>query len=82
MSTMTKNDLIRAVAQKTGFTQKETQNLIETTLSEIQDALGIGHRVEVRGFGIWEVKLGKARIGRNPSNPDADPIQIGVLISL
>lgn len=76
MNTLTKMDAIKAVSQKTGLSQVATEKAIETFLSEIQSALSGGTRVEFRGFGIWEIKVGKARVGRNPSRPGKGPIQI------
>lgn len=69
-------DVIRTVAQAADVSQVITEKVIETFLEKIQENVGQGNRVEIRGFGIWEVKIAKARIGRNPSDPAAAPIPI------
>jgi nucleoid DNA-binding protein len=74
--TMTKMDVIRAVAQASGVSQVTTEKVIETLLETVQDNIAAGNRVEIRGFAIFETKIAKARIGRNPSDPNAAPIPI------
>ena len=76
MNTFTKIDAIKAVSEKTGLSQSATEKTIEMFLNEIQSALSEGTRVEFRGFGIWEIKIGKARVGRNPARSDDGPIRI------
>lgn len=76
MKTFTKIDAIKSVSEKTGLSQLATEKTIETFLSEIQSALSEGTRVEFRGFGIWEIKIGKARVGRNPARPHDGSIRI------
>jgi nucleoid DNA-binding protein len=76
MSTFTKIDLVKATAHRTGLLQCDTEKTVEALLAEITTALAGGHRVEFRGFGVWDVRLGKARIGRIPCKPDSEPIQI------
>jgi integration host factor subunit beta len=76
MNTFTRIDAIRIVSRKTGLSQSATEKTIETFLNEIQSALSEGTRVEFRGFGIWEIKFGKARVGRNPAKPHDGSIRI------
>lgn len=73
---MTKMDVIRAVSHTSEVSQVVTEKVIEKFLETVQDNVAAGNRVEIRGFGIWETKIGKARIGRNPSDPSAAPIPI------
>jgi len=76
MNTFAKIDAIKALADKLNISQQQAETVIDTFLGGVQDALSRGDRVEFRGFGIWEVRLGKERVGRNPANPEAGPIQI------
>jgi nucleoid DNA-binding protein len=43
---------------------------------EIEQALTEGYRVEFRGFGIWEVRMSKERVGRNPQRPENGQLRI------
>src|SRR4051812_38744585 len=76
MNTFTKIDAIKSVSGKTGLSHSATEKTIETFLNEIESALSEGTRVEFRGFGIWEIRMGKARVGRNPARPNSGSIQI------
>jgi nucleoid DNA-binding protein len=70
--TLTKRDLVIRIAEKTGLTQSEVFNVIQDTLDHIVKALAEGGKVELRNFGVFEVKIRKARVGRNPNKPETD----------
>lgn len=72
---MNKADLITAVAEKTGFTKKDVEQAINATVSSIEEALVGGDKVQLIGFGTFEVRERKARTGRNPRKP-GETIQI------
>ena len=63
---MTKTDLIAAVAAKTGLTKKDAERVIGATFETVTEALTKGDKVQVSGFGIFEVRTREARTGRNP----------------
>ena len=63
---MNKTELIAAVAAKTGLTKKDAERAVAATFDALTDSLVKGDRVQVSGFGIFEVKTREARIGRNP----------------
>ena len=63
---MNKTELIAAVAAKTGLTKKDAECVINATVETITDSLVKGDKVQVSGFGIFEVKAREARVGRNP----------------
>ena len=63
---MNKTELIAAVAAKTGLTKKEAEKVVNATLETITESLVKGDKVNVSGFGIFEVKAREARVGRNP----------------
>ena len=63
---MNKTDLIAAVAEKTGMTKKDAERVINATVETITETLVKGERVQISGFGNFEVKAREARVGRNP----------------
>ena len=63
---MNKTDIIAAVAQKTGMTKKDAERVINATVETIEASLVKGDKVQISGFGIFEVKAREARVGRNP----------------
>jgi DNA-binding protein HU-beta len=63
---VTKVDLIDVVAEKVGQTKKLTAQIIDQTLSSIIDALEKGEKVQLIGFGSFEVRKRAARKGVNP----------------
>lgn len=65
---MTKSDLITTVAESAGLTKKDTEKVISGVLAAITDALVSGDKVQIVGFGTFEVRDRKEREGRNPSN--------------
>ena len=66
---MNKAELIAAVAEKTGFTKKDAEMAVNAMMGEITDALKKGDKVQLIGFGTFEVRSRKARTGRNPRKP-------------
>lgn len=74
MANLTKRDLVMQISKDTGITQQEVFQVIQSTLDIITDALAKGQDVELRNFGVFEVKLTKSRIGRNPHKPEKDVI--------
>lgn len=63
---MNKTELIATVAEKTGHTKKDTERVLNATIESISQALAKGEKVQVFGFGNFEVKTREARTGRNP----------------
>ena len=63
---MNKTELIAAVAEKAGLTKKDAERVVSATFETITTSLVKGDKVQVSGFGIFEVKAREARIGRNP----------------
>ena len=63
---MNKTELIAAVAEKTGLTKKDAERVVNATVETITSSLVKGEKVQVSGFGIFEVKAREARVGRNP----------------
>ena len=63
---MNKAELIAAVAEKTGMSKKDTEAVIAATLNTITEALAEEEKVQLVGFGSFEVKKREARTGLNP----------------
>ena len=63
---MTKADIVELIAEKTGFTVKDTKIVLEQFLEEVKDCLVEGKHLEIRGFGTFRVKNHRARKARNP----------------
>jgi DNA-binding protein HU-beta len=63
---MTKNNLIDQIAEKAERTKRESEHLVDAVLTAIAEALGRGEKVDLRGFGSFQVSEKKERQGRNP----------------
>ena len=70
--TLTKRDLVVRISNENGLVQQQVFDVIQKTLDYISEALAKGDKVELRNFGVFEVKVRKARIGRNPNSPETD----------
>jgi len=63
---MNKAELINAAAEKAGLSKKDTEAAVNAAIDAITEALAAGDKVQLVGFGVFEVKARAARIGRNP----------------
>ena len=70
--TLTKRDLVVRISNETGLVQQQVFDVVQKTLDYIAEALSKGDKVELRNFGVFEVKVRKARVGRNPNSPATD----------
>jgi nucleoid DNA-binding protein len=70
--TLTKRDLVVRITKETGLAQQQVFDVVQKTLDYITESLGKGDKVELRNFGVFEVKTRKARVGRNPNKPETD----------
>ena len=68
---MNKTELIAVVSQTAGLTKKDTERVINAALDAITASLMEGEKVQLSGFGTFEVKDREARIGRNPHTKEA-----------
>ncbi|CAC9928946.1 DNA-binding protein HU-beta [Aedoeadaptatus coxii] len=67
---MNKSELIASIAEKSNLSKKDAENALNGFLSTIEEALSDGDKVQLVGFGTFEVRDRKAREGRNPRNPE------------
>ena len=63
---MNKTELVAAVAEKTGLSKKNSDAAVAAVVDAITEALVNGEKVQLVGFGSFEVKSRSARMGRNP----------------
>lgn len=71
---MNKTELINAVAERANITKKDAESAISATIDAITAALAAGDKVQLTGFGSFEVKERAARVGRNPRTGEATEI--------
>ena len=63
---MIKLDIVNAVVSKTGVSRTKAEQAVETVFGAMKSALGKGERIELRRFGVFNVRPRKTGIGRNP----------------
>ena len=68
---MTKSELIALVCEKSGISAKDAQQIVNLTFDTIVAELKKGEKVQISGFGTFEVKDREARVGRNPRTKEA-----------
>ena len=68
---MNKTELIAAAAERSGLTKRDAEKALNAAIDAITAALVAGDKVQLSGFGIFEVKEREARMGRNPHTGEA-----------
>lgn len=63
---MNKTELIAAASERTGLTKKDAEHVINAAIDSLTAALVKGEKVQISGFGTFEIRERDARIGRNP----------------
>ncbi len=63
---MNKTELVAKIAETSGLTKKDAEASLNATLNAVQDALVSGDKVVLTGFGTFEVRERKPRVGHNP----------------
>ena len=71
---MTKRDLVVRIASETGLKQNDVADVVQKTLDYIADELAGGNKIELRNFGVFELRVRKSRKGRNPRSPKDEVI--------
>ena len=66
---MNKAELVANVAKQTGLTKKAAEEAVNAFVGSVEEALKKGDKVQLIGFGTFEVRARKARTGRNPRKP-------------
>ena len=68
---MNKTELIAEIAKKAGLSKKDAEKALNAALDTVTETLAAGEKVQLVGFGGFEVKHREARIGRNPKTKEA-----------
>lgn len=63
---MNKVELVAAVCEKTGLTKKDAEKAVSATIDSVIEAVASGEKVQLVGFGTFEVRERSERVGRNP----------------
>ena len=74
---MNRTELVAAIAEKSGLSKTNSERALKALLDTIQEALVNNDKVQLTGFGSFEVIERKARIGRNPKTNEEMPIPGG-----
>jgi nucleoid DNA-binding protein len=69
MSKLTKRDIVVSISNQTGMVQHQVFDVVQRTLDHITDSLARNVAVELRNFGVFQPRLTKPRVGRNPNQP-------------
>lgn len=79
--TVTRADLADAVHQEVGLSRQDCAELVERTLELVVQALERGEEVKLSGFGVFQVREKRARVGRNPKTGEPAAIDPRRVIS-
>jgi DNA-binding protein HU-beta/integration host factor subunit beta len=71
---MTKKDIVDKIVQKTGLKYLDVKKVVQMTFDTMVDALTSGDKIELRNFGVFKVKIRKAKKGRNPRTGEEVPV--------
>ena len=80
-STLTRADLAEAVHEAVGLTRQDCAQMVERTLDLVVEALGRGEEVKLSGFGVFQLRSKRARMGRNPKTGEPAAIDQRRVIS-
>lgn len=69
MATVTKKELVDSIAERLKLNQQDVRRVIEDFIHGVKTQIQTGNRIEIRDFGVFEIKIRKQRIGRNPKKP-------------
>ena len=74
---MVKADLVEIIAREAGITKVSAEVAVDSIIEALKGALARGERIELRGFGVFEVKPRKRGVGRNPRTGEEVAIPAG-----
>lgn len=69
---MNKAELVTSMAEKSGLTKKDAEAALNSFMKSVEESLMKGEKVQLVGFGTFDVRERKARKGRNPRNPEEE----------
>ncbi len=71
---MIKADIVKQVAKRLGLKERDALQIVDTIVESVKDVILQHKRLEIRDFGVFQIKQRKGRIGRNPKNKVEYPI--------
>lgn len=71
---MTKKEIVRSISDELGLPQQQVKQIVQKLFSELIETLAEDGRIELRNFGVFEVKVRAARSARNPKTGEQMPI--------
>ncbi len=74
---MTKKDIVAEVVNRTGLSKTEAEVAVETVVETMKRSMERGERIEVRGFGVFDIRPRKTGVGRNPKTGEEVTIPPG-----
>ena len=74
---MIKADLVEIIARDAGITKVQAEVAVDSIVDALKNGLARGERIELRGFGVFEVKPRKRGVGRNPRTGEVVEIPPG-----
>lgn len=69
MATVTKKELVDSIAERLDLNQLDVKRVVEDFIKSVKNHIQSGNRIEIRDFGVFEIRIRKPRIGRNPKKP-------------
>jgi integration host factor subunit alpha len=72
---MTKAEIVDQVTEKTGFSKKESLEMVELLFAEMKESFQSGEKLKITGFGTFEVRQKASRLGRNPQTGEEITIE-------
>jgi nucleoid DNA-binding protein len=78
---MTKKEIVRSISDKLGLTQLKTKEIVQKTFDAIIETIVEDGRIELRNFGVFEVKYRGARKARNPKTGDEVSVKEKYVVS-
>src|SRR5439155_20786515 len=74
MAKLTKRDIVVSISNQTGMVQHQVFDVVQRTLDKITESLANNIPVELRNFGVFQPRLTKPRVGRNPNQPGSSVV--------
>ena len=69
-----KRQIVQSIYENNNYKQEDVRQIVQQTLDIVRDALIAGRNIELRKFGVFEIQVRKARVGRNPNRPETDVV--------
>ena len=78
---LTKKEIVRAISEETGMTQLAVREIVQKTFDSVLASLANGQRVELRNFGVFDLKVRAARQARNLSTGDSVQVPEKIVVA-